>query len=133
MKLTTVLVDDDKIFHFLMDIMLKETLISDNPVFLQEGKDFLEWWEGQKSTQNPCLLFLDLNMPLIDGWQVLERLHKEDAKNIFVVIITSSIDPKDKKRAEAYPHVIDFLIKPIALEELIDLRNSSLLSPYFSK
>lgn len=131
MKLTTILVDDDKIFHFLMDIMLKEIHISDTPLYLLEGKAFLAWFENKRKPEEVALVFLDLNMPLIDGWQVLDYLHKKEAKNIFVVIITSSIDPKDKKRAEAYPMVIDFLVKPIALEDLIALKKHPLLSPYF--
>lgn len=129
MKLTTALVDDDKIFHFLMDILLKETHISNSPIFLHNGKQFLEWWEGQKSSNETSLVFLDLNMPLIDGWKVLDQL--QNAKNIFVVIITSSINPKDKKRAEAYPVVIDFLIKPVVLENLIELKKSPFLNQYF--
>ncbi|MFD2553056.1 response regulator [Sphingobacterium tabacisoli] len=132
MKLNTAIVDDDKIFHFLMSIMLKETQISSSPLCLQEGGQFLQWWHTQKSISENVLIFLDLNMPLVDGWQVLDELRNENAKNIFVVIITSSIDPKDKKRAERYPMVIDFIVKPIQLHDLLKIKHSTSLTPYFS-
>lgn len=132
MKLNTAIVDDDKIFHFLMSIMLKETQISSSPLCLQEGGQFLQWWHTKKSTSDNVLIFLDLNMPLVDGWQVLDELRNENAKNIFVVIITSSIDPKDKKRAERYPMVIDFIVKPIQLHDLLKIKQSTSLTPYFS-
>lgn len=131
MKLNTAIVDDDKIFHFLMTIMLKETQISSTPVCLQEGEQFLQWWHTQKSVSQNSLIFLDLNMPLVDGWQVLDKLKAENAKNLFVVIITSSIDPKDRKRAENYPMVIDFMVKPIQLHDLIRIKQSTSLTPYF--
>ncbi len=131
MKLNTTIVDDDKIFHFLMTIMLKEAQISSTPLCLQEGEQFLQWWHTQKNSLESSLLFLDLNMPLVDGWQVLDELKNENAKNIFVVIITSSIDPKDRKRAETYPMVIDFMVKPIHLPDLLNIKNSTSLTPYF--
>lgn len=131
MTLNTAIVDDDKIFHFLMTIMLKETQISSTPVCLQEGEQFLQWWHTQKSVSQNSLIFLDLNMPLVDGWQVLDKLKAENAKNLFVVIITSSIDPKDRKRAENYPMVIDFMVKPIHLHDLIRIKQSTSLTPYF--
>lgn len=131
MKLTTAIVDDDKIFHFLMEILLKEADISNSPIGLHGGAQFFEWWEDRQSAAEASLVFLDLNMPLIDGWNILDKLHEQGAQNTFVVIITSSIDPKDKKRAEAYPMVIDFLVKPILLQNLIDIRQSPLLKEYF--
>lgn len=131
MKLTTAIVDDDKIFHFLMEILLKEADISNSPIGLHGGAQFFEWWADRQSASEASLVFLDLNMPLIDGWNILDKLHEQGAQNTFVVIITSSIDPKDKKRAEAYPMVIDFLVKPILLQNLIDIRQSPLLKEYF--
>ncbi|MBL1409502.1 response regulator [Sphingobacterium faecale] len=131
MKLQTAIVDDDRIFHFLMDIMLQETQISNSPVCLYEGEQFLQWWHAHKDNAEASLIFLDLNMPLIDGWKVLDNLRKETAKKIFVVIITSSIDPKDRKRAEGYPMVIDFMVKPIHLNDLLEVKQSAPLLPYF--
>ncbi|WP_164109919.1 MULTISPECIES: response regulator [Sphingobacterium] len=131
MKLTTAIVDDDKIFHFLMEILLKEAAISNAPIGLHGGPQFLEWWQDRQSASEASLVFLDLNMPLVDGWKVLEKLHEQGAKNTFVVIITSSIDPKDRKRAESYPMVIDFLVKPILLENLTAIRQSPFLKEHF--
>lgn len=131
MKMRTAVVDDDRIFHFLMEIMLKESKISNSPVCLLEGAQFLQWWHKHKNDSEATLIFLDLNMPLVDGWHVLDKLRDEKEKNIFIIIITSSIDPKDRKRAEAYPMVIDFMVKPIHLDDLIGIKQSAPLLQYF--
>lgn len=131
MELTTVIVDDDKIFQYLMNVMLKETGISTAPLGYPGGKEFMRWWDEREDISGDILVFLDLNMPLMDGWQVLQKLQEQQAKNIFVVVITSSIDPNDQKRARTYPMVIDFITKPILMEDIANLKNSAALSPYF--
>lgn len=131
MKLNPVIVDDDRILHFLLDIMLQEVQISDPIISLHDGNEFITWWREQSKITEKYLVFLDLNMPLTNGWMVLDELQRADAKNILVVIITSSIDTKDRKRAEKYAMVIDFIVKPIQLQDLEDLKNACSIHPYF--
>lgn len=132
MKLNTIIVDDDRIFHFLLKVMLSEVKISNTPECYSEGKAFLNHWKEHCTAENGTLIFLDLNMPLINGWEVLDKLQTEqDVKDTFVIIITSSIDPKDKVRALAYPMVIDFLVKPIDIQRLEDIKSLSVLTKFF--
>jgi CheY-like chemotaxis protein len=69
----------------------------------------------------PDLILLDLNMPFLTGWQFLDKL-KENGLNYRVVILTSSINPMDKQKAEDYPLIDGFLIKPIEMEKLVEIR-----------
>ena len=65
----------------------------------------------------PELIFLDLNMPEMNGWDFLDAM-KKDRLNIDVYILTSSVDPYDKKKAETYENIKGFLSKPLSLQVL---------------
>lgn len=79
-------------------------------------------------TEKPTLLLLDINMPTLTGWEVIDELdvflHK--AKDYFsVVILSSSVDPRDQQKATEYPHIRAVLEKPLRREHL----NSLFVSP----
>ena len=67
----------------------------------------------------PDLIFLDINMPVMDGWEFLEAFSKLTYdKNISVIILTSSINPEDKERAKTYDVVKGFMSKPLTGDKL---------------
>ncbi|WP_055412174.1 response regulator [Nonlabens sp. YIK11] len=75
--------------------------------------------------EQEVLIFLDINMPEMNGWQFLEAL-KNVRYNfpIQVAIVTSSIDPEDQKRSSTYDMVTTLLTKPVAANELQDMLQS---------
>ena len=69
--------------------------------------------------QLPDIILLDLNMPVMDGWQFLDEFkHIDFGKKITVYIVSSSIDPLDHEKARQYGEVSSFLVKPITRNEL---------------
>ena len=65
----------------------------------------------------PDVVLLDLNMPQLDGWQVLDRLGMLDLKkDIYIQMLTSSVDPKDKTKASQYELISSFESKPLSKE-----------------
>lgn len=67
----------------------------------------------------PDLLLLDLNMPVMDGWEVLDALRQHPEIPIRVAVLSSSVDPEDQTRASQYPNVIGYLTKPLDHEKVI--------------
>ena len=122
-------VDDDKIFHFLIKKLLSSNNIDVSPNFFENG---LQAIEGIKSKLNngqnpPDLILLDINMPVLDGWQFLEeyRLLKERIKKeITIYIISSSDHTTDKDKAKFYQtEVKDYFLKPITSDSLKKIFN----------
>ena len=120
-----MLVDDDADTNFYNTIMLNRTNASNDIVVFQNGKDALLYLE--KENQNVDLIFLDINMPVMNGWQFLEQYGKLDASRratIMVVMLTSSVNYDDKKKAEKLHLVNRYINKPLTpqiIKEILEL------------
>jgi len=81
---------------------------------------------GTEIKRYPQLIFLDLNMPVMGGWEFLDHFAKEEYRALFkdckVIVLSSTIDPDDINKAKTYPMVLDFLSKPISKEMLENLK-----------
>lgn len=80
----------------------------------------------ENQVTKPTLLFLDLNMPVMGGWEFLDHFNNSNyAKNnqTKVAILTSTIDPKDIEKSKTYPNVIAFIPKPITVEMLNQIKS----------
>jgi CheY-like chemotaxis protein len=122
-----IFVDDDRLIHMFCNMLVKKTMgEAEVKNFLQpeEGLKFLNSGLDGFSNNQPVLLFLDLNMPTMSGWEFLEYFHKLEAAikdRITVYILSSSVDDRDKERASAIPYVIDYLTKPLTAAQLQQL------------
>lgn len=116
------ILDDNALDHMILERMLsKLNKISDDIVHYYHGSELLKTIEKNENEIFPDVLFLDLHMPDMDGWQVLKHLNKlveSSHKNISVYVLSSSVDPIDITRSKRYTFVKDYLFKPISYEKL---------------
>jgi len=120
------LVDDDKIFQLTASRTIKSTQLSDRILQFENGEDALNFLKTNSgnSEELPDYIFLDINMPYVDGWMFLEDfagLKNKLAKNILIYMVSSSIDPRDVTRARQNPEVTQYIIKPVTREKFIEL------------
>ncbi|WNH10485.1 response regulator [Thalassobellus suaedae] len=120
------LVDDDDVFVLLTKIAIKKTNLVDQIMVFSNGLDALIFLKEMKNNEDalPEIIFLDLSMPIMDGWQFLEefsKLHPELAKKVTIYICSSSISPRDILRAKTINEVSDYIIKPITKDKLEDI------------
>jgi len=114
-----VLVDDDSINNYVNKELIRKRHPDIKLVSLESPLFAINYLAGD-TAQEPDLVLLDLNMPLLNGWEFVEKLQE---KNIHqnVIILTSSINPMDRRISEAYDMVKGFLVKPINVDELDEL------------
>jgi CheY-like chemotaxis protein len=116
-------VDDDAITLMLCKKVITKVSFSNEIITAKNGEEALHYFNKLKqsnaasnSTKHPQLIFLDLNMPVMGGWEFLEIFNTEEYSEfntIKVVVLSSTIDPEDLEKTKSYPMVIDFLSKPI--------------------
>ncbi|RTE55176.1 response regulator [Arenibacter aquaticus] len=124
---TTFIIDDDPIFVFGSKVLLKKCGFASNIVVFQNGKEALETIVKllESEAELPEVIFLDLNMPIMDGWEFLEAFGKlSGLENIRLYILSSSIDSRDMERAKDYDIVADFIAKPLTEGRISELLSS---------
>jgi CheY-like chemotaxis protein len=123
-------VDDDPITLMLCKKVIQKSDLAHEIDTAVNGEDALRYFDAitidstSGKINYPHLIFLDLNMPVMNGWEFLDVFSKENYSekfsNIKVIVLSSTIDPDDIDKSKEYPMVIDFLSKPITTE-IIDL------------
>lgn len=116
MELETLIIDDDKIVCYLHERLLKKIGFL-NVTFFTDSREALKYVTN--SINKKFILFLDLNMPLLGGWEFLDRLSDRNFENkLTVYIVSSSIDERDHNKANNYNVVEAFLEKPLTYEKV---------------
>lgn len=122
------IIDDDPIFVFGTKKVMKEVDFCDDILVYHNGEEAINGLKSmvKRGEQLPNLIFLDLNMTIMDGWDFLEdfiAIPYNNRKDVFVYIISSSIDANDFIRARNYEIVNNYILKPVTPEDLIFVLN----------
>lgn len=129
-----LVVDDDAIFNLMADVLLRDLGIASRPHCFTDAQEALTYINQHNHATMTYLLFLDINMSIMSGWEMLDNLQVlPNHHNIHVVMVTSSIDSADKKRASNYEQVIDYMIKPLKREKLAALKCHKKIASFFSR
>ncbi|MDX2189899.1 MAG: response regulator [Bacteroidota bacterium] len=110
-----VIIDDDPINNFIYTKIVQdfsETIEIKAFDLAETGSSYLE-----NNYQNISLVILDINMPFVDGWMILDLLERKDIK-LNIIILTSSISDEDFERSRKYKNIVGYVTKPTSLEEL---------------
>ncbi|WP_323758123.1 response regulator [Roseivirga sp.] len=121
-----LLIDDDDATNFIHQVIIKKSNVVEQIVTTLNGKQALEYLtssgkysDAQKTL--PSLVFLDINMPVMDGWAFIEAyqaLSEDIKKQMVIVMLTTSYDPDDKERALQISEISEFEKKPMTFDML---------------
>ncbi|MCG9792403.1 response regulator [Flavobacterium algicola] len=119
-------IDDDPITLMLCKKVISRNKFSKETDTANNGEEALKYYTDINNSDNnetllPELIFLDLNMPVMGGWEFLDIFCGSEFNHFNktpIVVLSSTIDPEDLEKTKKYPMVIDFLPKPISASML---------------
>lgn len=114
---TIMMIDDDEATNFLHEIIINDAECCNNLIIIDDAQKALEML---KDEVQPNLLFLDINMPRMNGWEFLnafEEIKRKKNLKVKIIIFSTSLNPQDKEKALEYENV-SFMSKPLT-EDLI--------------
>lgn len=120
------LIDDDKLFVFLIRKTISLTGIPTKIDDFSDGMSALDYFKkiADQPEILPDVVFLDLRMPIMDGWEFLEAYQEVEPllkKKNKLYVFSSSISPHDIERAKGFGVVTDFIVKPILKEQFAEI------------
>jgi CheY-like chemotaxis protein len=131
-----LLIDDDEPTNFLNKLTLEQMGCTRHIRVAQSGQEAIEYLKSSdpgNPSGDPCprpdLIFLDINMPAMDGWEFLEQYKKlppEQKADIVLIMLTTSLNPDDEIRTRSIPEIAGFENKPLKQAQL-----EALLKKYF--
>lgn len=125
------IIDDDPIFVYGARKLMEMADFCDNFLIFRNGYDALEHFKPiiQNKEKMPKIILLDINMPIMDGWQFLDEFVKIHTDlPITIYIVSSSIDPRDKARVNNYSSVSNYIVKPITMKAIKEISRELELS-----
>lgn len=116
-------IDDDQVYVFGLKKLIEFSNFCKNVLVFANGEEALKYLKPIVTNVHelPDVILLDINMPVMDGWEFLEEFIKikhQLAKDITIYMVSSSIQQSDIDKAKQYTEVSDYLIKPIKLDDL---------------
>jgi CheY-like chemotaxis protein len=129
-------VDDDSMVQMISEIIMSDEGFCDSIVKLEDGKMALEYFEEQsklpvEKQKIPELVFLDINMPIFNGWDFLAQYDK-DFKDFHdrtkIIVLTSAIDPETEIKAEKHPLIFKYITKPLEPKHISELKQDPLFN-----
>jgi CheY-like chemotaxis protein len=126
-----VIIDDDPIFIFLLERMLTKIDFAEELVVYQES-DLALQAIAENSEVHPTIpdvLFIDINMPVLDGFDFLTALRRLSlSQRIHIYMVSSTCDPRDLEKVESFAEISEFLMKPVNSETLQTIKKTVLTS-----
>jgi CheY-like chemotaxis protein len=127
-----MLIDDDKSDNFFHEREIKKADLSTSVIIKDSAIDALDYLKvmNEKNDLEPDLIFLDINMPKMNGWEFLIEFSQLDRLiqvNTMIMILTTSNNVTDRFRAKAWSFVSGYLTKPLTREIMTDIHKTYFL------
>lgn len=122
-------IDDDVIYQIIINKIIQRSEMFSSTSSFKNGKEAIDSLNNslKNNSDLPDIILLDINMPIMDGWEFMEemRLIKPKLKkDIIVYIVSSSIAIEDKNRSKTYANILGYLSKPVTVNDLVLIASS---------
>lgn len=123
-----LVIDDNPTDRYVAKYMIEKTFFSEEVIVMELATTALDYLQSlvELNTQHPEIIFLDIRMPIMDGFGFLteyDKLPGNIKTNCIIMMLTTSLDPIDHERAEKNPYVYKFINKPLNKAKIQDLED----------
>ncbi len=129
-----LLVDDDHATNYIHRKILEKSGIVENVKVALNGQEALDFIEINNEIEKrgevselPSVIFLDINMPVLDGWEFLEeydKLKMFKKEKTIIIMMSTSFNPDDEIKAKGINHVTCYKSKPMTLDIIDEIKNN---------
>jgi CheY-like chemotaxis protein len=130
MKKTIWVIDDDIIYQTIINKLIQKSGVFSTHSSFMNGKEALITMNNILEEEDNCLpdiILLDINMPVMDGWEFMEeitRIKSKINKHIFIYIVSSSIAMEDRNKSKTFTDIMGYIPKPISVNDLITIASN---------
>lgn len=107
------IIDDDPIYQFLVSKIIGNSKAGHDVLFFRNGKEALDYFSMDLEKNLPEIILLDLEMPVMDGWDFLKEIDNLHIDNTSIYIVSSSISHEDQEKVKSFPKIKGHFSKPI--------------------
>lgn len=120
------IIDDDPVFIYGTKRIMKKVDFCNDLIIFNNGPEALEGLKkiSDQGLKIPEVIFLNLNMPVFNGWEFLDEFIHIPSNNLektLIYIISSSVEPLDLEKVKNYKNVTNYILKPITPNDLEDI------------
>lgn len=117
-------IDDDAIYQIIVNKIIQRSEMFSAISSFKNGKEAIDYLSHalENHLDLPDIILLDINMPIMDGWEFMEELgllKPNFPKEIIIYIVSSSIAVEDKNKSKSYENILGYLSKPVSVNDLI--------------
>ena len=124
------IIDDDTIYQTIINKLIQKSGVFSTHSSFMNGKEAITTLNntlGSNEDNIPDIILLDINMPIMDGWEFMEeikRIKSKINKQIIIYIVSSSIAIEDKNKSKTFTDIIGYIPKPISIKDLLAIVDS---------
>ncbi|POY40861.1 response regulator [Flavobacterium alvei] len=118
------IIDDDAIYQKIIEKIIKKSGVISSHTSFSNGNEAINTLKNtlEDNKQLPDIILLDINMPVMDGWEFMEEikyLKSKIDKRIIIYMVSSSIAPEDKNKSKTFTDIYSYIPKPVSVNDLI--------------
>ncbi|MEM8907704.1 MAG: response regulator [Bacteroidota bacterium] len=128
-----LLIDDDDATNYLHKLYINEWGLTEKIYVANNGQEAIDFLQTHPNfhQEQPSLILLDINMPVMNGFEFLEaysHLEKTKKASTVVVMLTTSLHPKDLQKANLFPDLKAYINKPLTKAEIVKIATQTIVS-----